>query len=39
MNRGYSIDCPLNDEYEARIQIGVRLSYDRHDDDDVNVDR
>jgi hypothetical protein len=42
MNRKYSIDCSLNDEYETRIQIEMRLSYDRHDDevdDDVNVDR
>ena len=42
MNRKYSIDCSLNDEYKTRIQIEMRLSYDRHDDevdDDVNVDR
>ena len=30
MSRGYSIDCSLNDEYEAEVQIEVRLSYDRH---------
>jgi len=42
MSREYSIDCSLNDEYETRIQIDVKLSYDRHDDeidDDVNVGR
>ena len=39
MSREYSIDCSLNDEYEARVQIEMRLSYNRHDDDDVNVDR
>ena len=42
MSRGYSIDCPLNDEYEARVQIGVKLLYGRHDDEvdgDVDVDR
>ncbi len=42
MGRGYSIDCPLNDEYEARVQIGMGLPYGRHDDEvdgDVNVGR
>jgi len=42
MSREYSIDCSLNDEYETRVQIGVGLPYDRHDDEvdgDVNVDR
>ncbi len=42
MSRGYSIDCSLNDEYEARVQIGVGLPYDRHNDEvdgDVDVGR
>jgi len=42
VGRGYSINCSLNDEYEARVQIEVRLPYGRHDDevdDDVDVDR
>jgi len=39
VSRGYSIDCSLNDEYEARVQIGVGLPYGRHDDGDVDVDR
>jgi len=44
VGREYSIDCPLNDEYEARVQIGVGLPYDRHDDEidgdgDVDVGR
>ncbi len=39
MNQEYSIDCSLNDEYETRVQIAVKLSYDRHDDDDVKIDR
>jgi len=42
MSRGYSIDCSLNDEYKARVQIGVGLPYDRHNDEvdgDVDVGR
>ncbi len=42
MSREYSINCSLNDEYETRIQIEMKLSYDRHDDEvdnNVNVDR
>ena len=42
MGRGYPIDCPLDDDYEARVQIGVGLSYGRHDDEvdgDADVDR
>ena len=42
MGRGYPIDCPLDDEYEAGVQIGVGLPYGRHDDEvdgDVDVGR
>ena len=42
MGRGYPIDCPLDDGYEAEVQIEVGLPYDRHDDEvdgDVNVGR
>ncbi len=44
MSREYSIDCSLNDEYETKVQIEMRLSYDRHDDEinddnNVNIDK
>jgi len=44
MSREYSIDCSLNDEYETKVQIEMKLSYDRHDDEinddnNVNIDK
>ncbi len=44
MSREYFIDCSLNDEYKTKVQIEMRLSYDRHDDEinddnNVNIDK
>ncbi len=44
MSREYSIDCSLNDKYETKVQIKMKLSYDRHDDEinddnNVNIDK
>ncbi len=40
MSRRYFIDCSLNNEYETKIQIEMKLSYDKHDneiDDNSNM--
>lgn len=39
MSQEYFINCSLNNEYEIKVQIEMRLSYNKHDDDDVKINK
>lgn len=39
MSQEYFINCSLNNKYEIKVQIEMRLSYNKHDDDDVKINK